>query len=71
LIGFSTELCVYLFSPDPIGKVSEFFKKIDSRRLEEHQSAQEDVPVALWATRPLRPPSLTSVVARSEMATAD
>ena len=29
LIGFSMELCVYLFSPDPIGKVSEFFGKID------------------------------------------
>ena len=26
------ELCLYLFSPDPIGKVSEFFEKTDRRR---------------------------------------
>jgi len=46
-------------------------EKLTADVLEEHHSAREDVAVALWATRPLRPSSLTSGVARSEMATAD
>jgi len=60
-----------MFSPDPVGKVSEFFGKIDRRPFGGASNAREDVAVAMWVPRPLGPPSHNYGVADSEAATAD